>query len=160
MLLKTVSVLIVLALVATVKSSSLRNGTVKATFRNPVTDFAWPDPYVHKHSDGFYYMPRSEDNGIAVYKSRRLSNFRDAQRALVLRAPPGLMALWAPELHFINGNFYLYFALDNGDNANHRMYVSRALDPNNPLGAYTEAKRLDIMIYTVFICSTRRINRI
>ncbi len=77
------------ALVACSESHTLRNGTVKATFRNPVADFPWPDPYVHKHNDGFYYMPRSENNGVAVYKSRTLSNFRGAERALVVTAPSG-----------------------------------------------------------------------
>ncbi|ODN00762.1 Extracellular exo-alpha-(1-_5)-L-arabinofuranosidase [Orchesella cincta] len=139
---KCIAVVLVLAIFGSAESFSLRNGTVKATFRNPVADFAWPDPYVHQHSDGFYYMPRSEENGVALYKSRTLSNWRNAERALVVRAPAGLMSLWAPEIHFINGNFYLYFALDNGDNANHRMYVSRARDAGNPMGGFTEPKRI------------------
>ncbi len=31
--------------------------------------------------------------------------------------------LWAPELHHLNGTWYLYFAADDGKNENHRMYV-------------------------------------
>lgn len=130
---------LLLATFGLVDCSTSRNGT-HATFTNPIRDFAWPDPYCYKHTDGFYYMSRSESNGVAVYKSRKLSNWRDAERALVVRAPDGLKDLWAPELHFIRGNWYIYFALDNGDNANHRMYVSRALDPNNALGDYTVPK--------------------
>jgi GH43 family beta-xylosidase len=39
--------------------------------------------------------------------------------------------LWAPELHFVQDKWYVYFAADNGDNANHRMYVleNAAADP-------------------------------
>ena len=31
--------------------------------------------------------------------------------------------VWAPEIHFINNRWYIYFAADNGDNKNHQMYV-------------------------------------
>jgi GH43 family beta-xylosidase len=40
--------------------------------------------------------------------------------------------IWAPELHFINGRWYVYFAADqNGDNSTHRIYVleSKSADP-------------------------------
>lgn len=105
----------------------------KATFYNPVFDQPWPDPYVYLHSDGFYYMTRSESNGIALYRSRQLTNFRNAERKLIYTAPTGLMNLWAPEMHYIQGGWYVYFALDDGDNANHRMYVisCRDADPMN-----------------------------
>lgn len=108
--------LLLAVLVACSESSTLRNGTVTATFRNPVADFPWPDPYVHRHNDGFYYMPRSENNGVAVYKSRTLSNFRGAERALVLTAPsgePAFIEFFKPcssfELNWLlNGNNYFF----------------------------------------------------
>ena len=31
--------------------------------------------------------------------------------------------IWAPELHFLQGSWYIYFAADYGDSSNHRMYV-------------------------------------
>ena len=34
-----------------------------------------------------------------------------------------LSSVWAPEIHFINNRWYIYFAADNGDNKNHKMYV-------------------------------------
>lgn len=39
--------------------------------------------------------------------------------------------LWAPELHYINKKWYFYFAADDGDNNNHRVYVleNGAADP-------------------------------
>ena len=41
----------------------------------------------------------------------------------------------APELHQINGEFYIYAAMDNGNNNNHRMYVwqgTSTTDPTQP----------------------------
>ncbi|MCW3107121.1 MAG: glycosyl hydrolase family 43, partial [Segetibacter sp.] len=39
--------------------------------------------------------------------------------------------LWAPELHFIDNKWYVYFAADNGKNIHHRLYVieNSAKDP-------------------------------
>jgi len=127
-----------------VSGFSFRNSSTKAIFHNPIRDDAWPDPHCYLHTDGFYYMPRSEDNGIALYKSATLSQWRDAQRAFVYQAPPGLMSLWAPEIHYVRGNFYMYFALDNGDNANHRMYVIRSQSATNPMGSWTFEKRMNV----------------
>jgi GH43 family beta-xylosidase len=41
--------------------------------------------------------------------------------------------IWAPEIHYIQGKWYIYFAADDGNNENHRMFV---IESNNPLGPY------------------------
>src|SRR5271167_1922105 len=93
-----------------------RNATIRgaSTYNNPVFDADWPDPYVYLHTDLYYYMTRSENNGIAIYKTRDLTNWRGAARSFVYAAPSGLTDLWAPEMHYIQGVFYTYFALDDG----------------------------------------------
>jgi len=112
----------------------------KATYHNPVLDYAAPDPFVVLH-EGFYYMVQSRNGGITVYKSSILTNWREAETREVYRVPEGLANCWAPEIHYVQGNWYIYFALDDGDNANHRMYVIQGLDSNNALGDYTEEQR-------------------
>src|SRR3546814_1469861 len=39
--------------------------------------------------------------------------------------------IWAPELHYLQDKWYIYFAADNGQDVNHRMYVleSSSEDP-------------------------------
>jgi len=83
-----------------------------------------------------------KNNGIALYRSRLLHNWREAERSVSYTAPAGLMNLWAPEIFYLRDNFYMYFALDDGDNANHRMYVIRALNPADPMGTWTPERRL------------------
>jgi GH43 family beta-xylosidase len=127
-----------------------RNGSIAGLFQNPIREGRWPDPYCYLHTDGFYYMPLSENNGITLFKSAILHNWRDAQSARVFAPPEGLTSLWAPEIFFLGGNWYMYFALDDGNNRNHRMYVSRAVDPNNPFGAWTAARRYLTKYYRIF----------
>src|SRR5581483_1966638 len=31
--------------------------------------------------------------------------------------------VWAPELHFVHGRWYIYFCADKGDNPSHRIWV-------------------------------------
>jgi len=40
--------------------------------------------------------------------------------------------LWAPELHQLDGRWYIYYAGSDGVNANHRSYVLEATDPFGP----------------------------
>jgi len=71
-----------------------------------------------------------------------LTDFRNAERREIYRAPNGLMNLWAPEIHFLRNDYYIYFALDDGDNANHRTFVIKALDNTNPMGDWSGEKRM------------------
>jgi GH43 family beta-xylosidase len=112
-----------------------------AQFQNPLKDETWPDPFCYLHTDGFYYMPRKENVSIALYKSPILHNWRDAERSVVYTAPDGLLNLWAPEIFYLRENFYMYFALDNGDNRNHRMYVIRATNVSEPMGSWGVERR-------------------
>ena len=43
-------------------------------------------------------------------------------------------SVWAPELHYINGAFYIYVAMTtpDGNNANHRMYVLKGRSTTDP----------------------------
>ncbi|KAG4066153.1 hypothetical protein HA402_010355 [Bradysia odoriphaga] len=115
------------------------------TFNNPISDINWPDPYAYLHTDGFYYMPRSENNGLVLYRTQTLSNWRNAQQSRIYTAGPGLGAVWAPEIHYIRGEFYIYVAMEtDGLNENHSMYVLKANNANDPMGQWSTAHRMYI----------------
>jgi GH43 family beta-xylosidase len=108
------------------------------TFKNTLADFDTPDPSI-QYKDGYYYMTFTHNGSdIRVMKSRTL-NFREAQYKTVWY-PPAETAyssnIWAPEIQYIQGKWYIYFAADDGDNENHRMYVLQA-DSDDPLGEYS-----------------------
>jgi GH43 family beta-xylosidase len=92
------------------------------TFANPIAPGA--DPWVVWH-DGFYYWCASEnDLGVAVYRSERLTE--RGEKIVVWRAPargPHSREVWAPELHRLDGKWYIYVAASNGKNETHRMIV-------------------------------------
>lgn len=47
--------------------------------------------------------------------------------------------IWAPELHEIDGRWYIYYSASDGYGRNHRTYVLEAADP---FGPYREAGRI------------------
>ena len=93
------------------------------------------DPWFYEH-DGKYYYCYSVGDGVGVKCSDTLADLFYAQGRTVYKAPEGTdysHDYWAPELHFINGKWYIYVCADDGENANHRMYV---LSCDSPQGDY------------------------
>jgi GH43 family beta-xylosidase len=86
--------------------------TKSETFTNPIGNGA--DPWVIKHN-GYYYVCQSNGNinskGISVRKSKKLTEM--GKPITVWKAPgQGWNAshIWAPELHFFNNKWYIYYA--------------------------------------------------
>lgn len=102
------------------------------TFHNPLLPTG-PDPWVVTRNGFFYYMNTTGKN-LTIWKTRDITDLAHAQKKIVWTPPatgPYSHDLWAPELHFLDGRWYIYFAADAGQNESHRMYVveNAAADP-------------------------------
>lgn len=135
---------IVIVGVITMRDTGSRGGSANGkynghgdTFKNPLIDMDTPDPSV-VYKDGYYYMTFTHNGtDVMVMKSRTL-DFKQAQKKVVWYPPIGTMYsanLWAPEIQYIRGKWYIYFAADDGQNENHRMYALEAVG-DDPLGEY------------------------
>lgn len=102
------------------------------------------DPYIYLHTDGFYYFTASVPayDGIELRRSQTLEGLATAEPVMVWRKPatgPYSELIWAPELHFIDGDWYVYFAAAptraiKDQLFQHRMYALTA-HGENPLTA-------------------------
>ena len=106
-------------------------------FVNPIGEGA--DPWVIRDPNSPRYLwCLSEGNrAIAVHTSNRLESM--GQKHIIWEAPstgPYSKEVWAPELHFTDGRWYIYFAASDGDNANHLSYVLES-KTDDPLGQYS-----------------------
>ncbi|KAF7307883.1 Arabinanase/levansucrase/invertase superfamily protein [Mycena kentingensis (nom. inval.)] len=107
------------------------------TYTNPILDGNYADPWILEFNDAYYLTPTMPDGAVAVFKSSRLDNFIGANPVTV-PVPPN-PAAWAPELHRIDGEFYIYCALQDGDeDADRRMHVLHGSDPNDPTAPFTD----------------------
>lgn len=73
------------------------------------------DPYVYRHTDGTYYFTASVPayDRIVLRRAKTLEGLARAEEVTVwTRHETGPMGahIWAPELHYLDGRWYLYFA--------------------------------------------------
>lgn len=111
------------------------------TYFNPILDWG-ADPWMIK-AGGFYYLCCSDgDRIISFIKTEKPYELRNGERINIYQAPQGTKhscEIWAPELHYLCGRWYVYYAADDGRNENHRMYVlGGGNNPYDPLeGEYS-----------------------
>ncbi|MCR4798192.1 MAG: family 43 glycosylhydrolase [Lachnospiraceae bacterium] len=72
------------------------------------------DPFVTFH-DGYYYFTASVPayDSIVLRRSRTLEGLRDAEEKVLWKkheSGPMSEHIWAPEMHFLFGGWYIYFA--------------------------------------------------
>ena len=83
-------------------------------FNNPIVEQR-ADPWVYLHTDGFYYMTASvpEYDRLEIRRSKTIERLGSAKPKVVWRkqdkGPMGAH-IWAPELHYIDGKWYIHFA--------------------------------------------------
>ncbi len=97
---------------------------MQTVFTNPLME-AGADPWCI-FKNGFYYYTHTTALDISIWKSTSIGGLKNAEKKLVFTPPKtGMYAknIWAPELHYLRGKWYIYFAADCGNNSNHRMWV-------------------------------------
>jgi GH43 family beta-xylosidase len=100
------------------------------------------DPFITPRIAGMYYFTGSvpEYDRIAVRGATTLGGLTGATETVIWHRPPtGKMGghIWAPELHRIDGRWYVYFAAGDSDDVFRiRTYVleSSLADPLDPAG--------------------------
>jgi len=106
-------------------------------FDNPIAEFR-ADPWVYKTDDGTYYLIATvpEYNKIVIRKAHSINGLKTAEEKSVwFKHETGVMGhhIWAPELHKIDGTWYIYFAAGEAENIwNIRMWVL-SNDSENPM---------------------------
>jgi GH43 family beta-xylosidase len=117
--------------------SVTREQDISATFTNPLLR-SGADPWVIYH-DGWYYYTNSMGDKIELWKTKSMAALDSAPHKTIWIPPTGTLYskdIWAPELHFFAGKWYMYFAADDGDNAHHRLYVLENSSPDPMEGTW------------------------
>ena len=79
------------------------------------------DPYVYRHTDGTYYFTASvpEYDRIVLRESDSLAGLQTAKEHEIWHkheSGPQSLHIWAPELHYLFGKWYIYYAGGDKDN--------------------------------------------
>lgn len=114
------------------------------TFVNPLLS-SGPDPWIIKQSNVYYYT-HTLGNRIALWKTTKVSELKNTNPQTIWTAPasgPNSKNVWAPELHFINNKWYAYYAADDGNNVNHRMFVLENASADPLTGTWTSKGKIN-----------------
>jgi GH43 family beta-xylosidase len=106
------------------------------------------DPWIYKHSDGYYYFTASvpEYDRIEVRRSKTIKGIAEAEPVVAWRkheTGPQSALIWAPEIHYINGSWYIYYAAAPSKEIvdglfQHRMFVIENKSVNPLEGSWEE----------------------
>ena len=85
---------------------------------------------------GFYYYMSTTGANLTILKTKDITDLKHAERKVVWTPlPNGMFSkdIWAPELHFLDGKWYIYFSADDGHDVMHRNWVleNSSADPLN-----------------------------
>jgi GH43 family beta-xylosidase len=122
------------------------------------------DPFIGKHHDGYYYFTASVPayDRIEVRRARSIAELGTATPVDVWQKPdsgPMSELIWAPEIHWIDGAWYVYFAAAPSraikDNLfQHRIYAVTTPAANPLEGTWTVLGRIDTGLDSFCLDST------
>lgn len=102
------------------------------------------DPYVYRHTDGRYYFTASVPayDAVVLRRAGSLAGLAGAEETAVWKKhKEGPMSehIWAPELHYLDGKWYIYFAAGEKDDVwKIRPYVLECADADPMTGKWVE----------------------
>ena len=135
-------ILLVVALIMTFTGA----GNSQETFGNPIIARG-ADPSV-AFVAGSYYSVQSgcphigSTPVICIRKAASLPELGLTKPVPVWAAPesgPNSHDVWAPEIQYLSGRWYIYYAADPDVNPHHSLFALVPSDPANPLGSWQEA---------------------
>ena len=129
--------LLLLFLTMCYTSYSQKPGNDQRSFNNPLFN-SGADPWII-FKDGFYYYTNTSGSRLFIRKARNLEELKSSEPITIWTPLQGTnysREIWAPELHFIKGRWYMYFAADDGKNENHRMYLVENPSPDPTTGEW------------------------
>ena len=105
-----------------------RGLTASETYTNPIIA-SGADPWI-TYQSGYYYLTYTTGSSVQIHRATRLAGTNGIGQAPIVSVfyPPAPFNqdVWAPELHFLRGKAYLYYAADDGTNADHRMFAAQS----------------------------------
>ena len=153
-----------LALASPVIALEAAPHAVVPSWNNPVI-LQRADPWVWREPDGTYYFTATvpEYDRIELRKSKSLEGLASAEPVVVWRKPaegPASHHIWAPELHRMEGRWYIYFAGGRSDAIwAIRMYALECEDPDPLKGTWVNRGRIETHLDSFSLDATRFVHK-
>lgn len=99
------------------------SGNRTTEFTNPLLP-GGADPWALWHGGHYYYMHTTGGN-LVLWVTKDITDLKNAKKQVIWKPvdPANSKHLWAPEIHYLNGAWYVYYTADDGNTDNHQLYV-------------------------------------
>ncbi|OXM17010.1 glycoside hydrolase family 43 protein [Paenibacillus herberti] len=105
------------------------------TYCNPIVPKA-ADPWVLKHTDGYYYFMYTQPRSLELTQSVSLTGLAEGRKKTIWTPEPeGPYShnLWAPEIHYLNDKWYIYYTANDGGGDESRTLCVLENENSDPL---------------------------
>ncbi|WP_139924505.1 family 43 glycosylhydrolase [Hymenobacter sp. DG01] len=115
------------------------------SFTNPLLTVG-PDPWVIRRGDTYYYMHTTGGN-LVIRKTAKMSELGSAVSTVVWspqQVGSNQREIWAPELHFLDGKWYIYYSANPQCCGGHRIFVLENSSPDPTTGTWVDKGRIAV----------------
>ena len=100
-------------------------------YQNPIFPKSGADPWTIFYNGNYYYM-HTQGNCIRLWVTPDITDVKNAPCKTIWTPTDStnMFDLWAPEIHRIDGKWYVYYAADDGNTDNHQLYVLENVNEN------------------------------
>jgi GH43 family beta-xylosidase len=112
-----------------------------SNFSNPLMNGA--DPSVFQ-KDGVYYYLQTNGVSISLWTTTSMSKLASATPKVVY-TPSGAQNsrnVWAPEIYFLDGKWYIYYTAGNGTDLSQRTWVLENSSPDPTTGTWVDKGKI------------------
>ncbi|KAI0318461.1 glycoside hydrolase family 43 protein [Amylostereum chailletii] len=121
------------------------NGLFAFGFTNPIKDANGSDPFM-VYFDGFYYLTTTTWTDVEITRATTIEGLKTGQTTVAYSSTVASRCcnVWAPEIHFVNGIWYIYFVAGTSDGTGNQFINVLEGSATTPWGPYTYAGRIAI----------------
>jgi GH43 family beta-xylosidase len=116
-------------------------------FSNALDRANSPDPFI-TYYNGYYYYMKTTGGDVRIRRSTKLANVSSGESKTAYTGgdnAPIKYNIWAPEMHFINGKWYIYASgTTSGTDFNSIRLFCLESDNSDPFSNYTYKGMMDI----------------
>lgn len=93
------------------------------SYTNPILPVG-AEPWSLFH-EGYYYYMQGMEHRLVLWKTTDITDLRHAPSKIIWVGdiPERSQHMWGPEIHRIDGAWYVYYVADDGNMDNHQIYV-------------------------------------
>lgn len=123
-----------------IKVACYASADTTGVFKNPLLATG-PDPWVVQHKGMYYYM-HTNGHSLVMRKTKNMSDLGASKETVIWTPPakgPNARDIWAPELHRLQGKWYVYYTAGSSDSIHPQhtfVLENTAADPTT--GTWTD----------------------